>query len=593
MISLRDRDGDEPRSRCCSVGQRHASRTIVDQQQAGLWNVLPLFLSFFIFLVAAFAETNRLPFDLPEAESELIAGYHTEYSAMKFSLFFIAEYANMVTVVRDDGDAVLRRLGHSRSRSGTTRRVACCQTLRRRGGLLASRCCSSIFVFMWIRWTLPRFRYDQLMSLGWKVMLPMALAYIMVMSRRDLRARAGRWASPSPVLASLALFGAQRRCSVILVFVLLDRGRLHPAAPATGSSARLQRARRAPGARRGGGLMAIGVKVIEAPERAGQLRARHAQGHGAHLQAHARAEGHDAVPGGEEHRPRAWTGISPRWRGTHRMLTDEQGRPSAWPAASARRSAPPTASSWCRARTRRATAIRWSTRSTSSAASSAATARRSAPRRRSTSGVHYENSEYSRDRFVYDLERLIVPDPPGVELWDPADPQGRVDARTRSGLLHLRGCRGGVGARCASSAQSPWRRRSGWWHDVLAGGALRAARRAVHRRDPGAGVRRRDHGAVPLRDHAAQPRRTPSRHARTRRRGHRRGDRRSAGDRAGRAAGATRPIGSLARSRRRRSYAIPPRSSSPARRSRQAVASAGSSGRSPQPLFQTTWSPSS
>ena len=71
---------------------------IVRDQQAGLWYVLPLFLSFFIFLISGFAETNRLPFDLPEAESELIAGYHTEYSAMKFSFFFIAEYANVVTV---------------------------------------------------------------------------------------------------------------------------------------------------------------------------------------------------------------------------------------------------------------------------------------------------------------------------------------------------------------------------------------------------------------------------------------------------------------------------------------------------------------
>ena len=71
---------------------------IMRDQQVGLWYVLPLFLSFFIFLISGFAETNRLPFDLPEAESELIAGYHTEYSAMKFSFFFIAEYANMVTV---------------------------------------------------------------------------------------------------------------------------------------------------------------------------------------------------------------------------------------------------------------------------------------------------------------------------------------------------------------------------------------------------------------------------------------------------------------------------------------------------------------
>ena len=76
------------------------SEIIARSRRRAGWNVGPLFLSFFIFLVSAFAETNRLPFDLPEAESELIAGYHTEYSAMKFSMFFIAEYANMITAAR-------------------------------------------------------------------------------------------------------------------------------------------------------------------------------------------------------------------------------------------------------------------------------------------------------------------------------------------------------------------------------------------------------------------------------------------------------------------------------------------------------------
>ena len=142
-----------------------------------------------------FAETNRLPFDLPEAESELVAGYHTEYSAMKFSMFFIAEYANMVTASRADGDAVLRRLGHPVHALGRTRAVAVLQDAGDRRRVLRPRSSFFLFVFMWVRWTLPRFRYDQLMALGWKVLLPLALAYIVVVAARDLLALDVRRAS--------------------------------------------------------------------------------------------------------------------------------------------------------------------------------------------------------------------------------------------------------------------------------------------------------------------------------------------------------------------------------------------------------------
>jgi NADH-quinone oxidoreductase subunit H len=193
--------------------------TIVAQQQAGLWYVLPLFLSFFIFTVAGFAETNRLPFDLPEAESELITGYHTEYSAMKFSFFFIAEYANVVTVC-----AMITTLFFGGWDIPFT-------DWDRSGGVLPTlatwlvfflKVLFWVFVVMWIRWTLPRFRYDQLMALGWKVMMPLALAYIMVMCVAiHVVERVLGWTDPTWI--SLALF-ALNVVLAALVFGLLDSG---------------------------------------------------------------------------------------------------------------------------------------------------------------------------------------------------------------------------------------------------------------------------------------------------------------------------------------------------------------------------------
>ena len=152
---------------------------IIASQQDGLWYVLPLFVSFFIFGVAGLAEINRAPFDLPEAESELVAGYHTEYSAFKFSMFFIAEYANMVTygamlaiLFFGGWDIPFTRWDET---PGLVQAIAT-------GLFMALKVTFAIFVVMWLRWTLPRFRFDQLMSLGWKFMIPVALAYIMVMT---------------------------------------------------------------------------------------------------------------------------------------------------------------------------------------------------------------------------------------------------------------------------------------------------------------------------------------------------------------------------------------------------------------------------
>jgi NADH-quinone oxidoreductase subunit H len=155
-------------------------REIVDAQGGTFWGFIPSwnvftgqFVAFFIYLMAAYAETNRIPFDLPEAETELVAGYHTEYSAMKFAMFFMAEYANMIT-------------------------VGCLATLLFLGGWhgpifgppllqailpvfwFVAKVFVFMFIYIWVRGTLPRFRYDQLMAFGWKFLLPLAIANLIV-----------------------------------------------------------------------------------------------------------------------------------------------------------------------------------------------------------------------------------------------------------------------------------------------------------------------------------------------------------------------------------------------------------------------------
>ena len=160
-------------------------RSIVESQSGTYlgfipkWNIFqlpaPQIVGFLCYLVAAIAETNRLPFDLPEAETELVAGYHTEYSSMKFAMFFLAEYANMIT-------------------------VSCLATVLFFGGWLgpvfgpdwlrillpllwfALKVLCFLFLYVWIRGTLPRFRYDQLMAFGWKFLVPVALANLVATS---------------------------------------------------------------------------------------------------------------------------------------------------------------------------------------------------------------------------------------------------------------------------------------------------------------------------------------------------------------------------------------------------------------------------
>src|SRR5262249_35945691 len=168
------------------AGNVSLSQIVTQQAGRGLhWNVVNVTIAFFVFMVAAFAETNRVPFGLPEAESELIAGYHSEYSAMKFSMFFIAEYANMMTA-----SALMATLffGGWDIPFTTWDNVAPHLFIKTLATFLFFwlKVLVFVFIYIWIRWTLPRFRYDQLMSLGWKFMLPTALAYIMVVAGATL-----------------------------------------------------------------------------------------------------------------------------------------------------------------------------------------------------------------------------------------------------------------------------------------------------------------------------------------------------------------------------------------------------------------------
>ncbi len=157
-------------------------RTIAAQPQQGSypweWNFLIHFPAFLAFTTAMFAETNRLPFDLAEAEQELVAGYHTEYSSMKFAIFFMAEYMNMivgsaVVVTLFLGGWQFFGLENIGGEGSVTAGLISFAIFFIKTGVF-------LFVFIWVRWTLPRFRYDQLMNFGWKFLLPVALTSIVV-----------------------------------------------------------------------------------------------------------------------------------------------------------------------------------------------------------------------------------------------------------------------------------------------------------------------------------------------------------------------------------------------------------------------------
>lgn len=142
------------------------------------WFIVPQIIGFFVFLIAAFAETNRVPFDLPEAETELVAGFHTEYSALKFALFFMAEYVNMFTVsvmcvTLFLGGWYIPGLSHLFEVGSIP------YALVSHVGFLL-KIFAFLFLYIWIRGTLPRFRFDQLMNFGWKFLLPVALVNVIL-----------------------------------------------------------------------------------------------------------------------------------------------------------------------------------------------------------------------------------------------------------------------------------------------------------------------------------------------------------------------------------------------------------------------------
>jgi NADH-quinone oxidoreductase subunit H len=152
-------------------------REITEQQAGAHWNIFVQPLGFLIFLICAFAETNRAPFDLPECETELVGGYHTEYSSMKLGFYLFAEYINMFI-----SSAVISTLyfgGYNMPFIGNF--ITNPNVLSMAGTLfLFAKIFFFIFFFMWVRWTLPRFRYDQLMRLGWKILIPLSILNIFI-----------------------------------------------------------------------------------------------------------------------------------------------------------------------------------------------------------------------------------------------------------------------------------------------------------------------------------------------------------------------------------------------------------------------------
>jgi NADH-quinone oxidoreductase subunit H len=190
------------------------STSAIVSAQTSIWWILPLFPSFAIYMISMVGETTRAPFDLPEAEGELVGGFHTEYSSLKFALFFLAEYVNMVTV---SAMATALFLG-----GGTL------PFLNLNGWLefvvFIVKTFIFLFVFIWLRGTLPRLRYDQFMRLGWKVLVPISLLWILlIFAVRTWRQSGG---STGALLVAVGIGVA-----VVLIIAFLVPDRRQPEEP--------------------------------------------------------------------------------------------------------------------------------------------------------------------------------------------------------------------------------------------------------------------------------------------------------------------------------------------------------------------------
>jgi NADH-quinone oxidoreductase subunit H len=163
-------------------GTEYLKPGAIVEAQRGVWNMFRNPLGFLIFVVCAFAEANRTPFDLVEAEQELVGGFHTEYSSMKFALFFVAEYlhvivASMLITTLFMGGYLLP----FENLLGVAEWSSTAQLLAGLGSFMV-KTVFFVFVFVWVRWTIPRFKYNQLMDIGWKKFLPLALANLMIIA---------------------------------------------------------------------------------------------------------------------------------------------------------------------------------------------------------------------------------------------------------------------------------------------------------------------------------------------------------------------------------------------------------------------------